>query len=71
MSQEIRLNREKQFSEICELIDFGRESWTGALGVWLDRRYRKMPLDGYDTRYPSTRAFGDRINVKNPVFNRR
>lgn len=71
MSQEIRLNREKQFSEICELIDFEREKWTGDLETWLDRRYRVMPLDGYDTRYPSTRAFGDRINVKNPVFNRR
>ena len=43
----------------------------GDLEVWLDRRYRRMPLDGYDTRYPSTRAFRDNINVKDPVFQRR
>jgi len=71
MSQEIRLNREEAFSEICELIDFDRSRWPEDMEVWLDRRYRVMPLPGYDTRYPSTRAFRDNINVKDPVFQRR
>lgn len=70
MNQGIHLNREKPFSEICELIDFGRESWGEDMDAWLDRRYRVMPLDGYDTRHPRIDRFPDNINVKDPVFQR-
>ena len=71
MSQEIHLNRPIRDEEFIEFIDFGRERWTGDLSVWLDRRYRVMPLPGYDTRYPRIDRFPDNINVKNMVFNRR
>jgi hypothetical protein len=71
MSQEIHLNRPIRDEEFIEFIDFGRERWSGALEVFLDRRYRVMPLEGYNTQYPSTRAFRDNINVKDPVFQRR
>ena len=71
MGQEIHLNRELRDEELIEFIDFGRERWPENMKVWLDRRYRVMPLDGYDTRYPRINSFRDNINVKNPVFNRR
>jgi hypothetical protein len=71
MSQEIHLNMPLRDEEVIEFIDFGRERWTGALSVWLDRRYRVMPLDGYNSRYPSIDASRDNINVKDPVFQRR
>jgi len=71
VGQEIHLNRELRDEELIEFIDFGRERWPENMKVWLDRRYRVMPLDGYDTRYPRINSFRDNINVKNPVFNRR
>lgn len=71
MWQEIHLNRELRDEELIEFIDFGRERWPENMEVWLDRRYRVMPLDGYDTKYPRINSFRDNINVKNPVFNRR
>ena len=70
VGQEIHLNREKPFSEICNLIDFSRSRWPDNMKPWLDRRYRVMPLDGYDTRHPRIDRFHDNINVKNPVFYR-
>lgn len=70
MNQGISLNREKAFSEIYEFIDFARERWPASMDAWLDRRYRVMPLDGYDTRHPRIDRFPDNINVKDPVFQR-
>lgn len=71
MSQEIRLNRPITDEEFIEFIDFERERWPENMHAWLDRRYRVMPLDGYDSRYPRITPFRDKINVKNPVFDRR
>jgi len=71
VSQEIHLNKPIRDEEFIEFIDFERERWPEDMAVWLDRRYRVMPLDGYNSSYPSTHAFRDNINVKNPVFNRR
>jgi hypothetical protein len=70
MNQGISLNREKPFSEIYEFIDFGRERWPENMDAWLDRRYRVMPLDGYNTQHPRIDRFPDNINVKDPVFQR-
>ncbi len=69
--QGISRNIEVSDSEFINFIDFARERWPESMDVWLDRRYRVMPLDGYDTRYPRITAFRDNINVKDPVFNRR
>ena len=71
MSQEIHLNKPIRDEEFIEFIDFERERWPEEMHVWLDRRYRVMPLPGYDSSYPSIHGFRDNINVKNPVFNRR
>ena len=71
MSQEIHLNRPIRDEEFIEFIDFGRERSSVDMEVWLDRRYRVMPLDGYNSRYPSVDASRDNINVKDPVFQRR
>jgi hypothetical protein len=57
--------------ENIEFIDFERAVWPDNMKVWLDRRYRVMPLDGYDSRYRKIDGFRDNINVKDPVFDRR
>ena len=69
--QGISRNIEISDSDFINFIDFARERWPESMDVWLDRRYRVMPLDGYDTRYPRIDRFNDNINVKDPVFNRR
>ena len=71
MSQEIRLNREESDSEFINFIDFERDRWDEDTLIWVERRYRVMPLPGYDTRYPRIDRFRDNINVKDPVFQRR
>ena len=70
MNQGIHLNREIPEDEFVNLIDFGRERWGEGMDAWLDRRYRVLPMDGYDTRYPRIDRFPDNINTKNPVFQR-
>jgi len=71
MGQEIHLNKELRDTDVIEFIDFGRERWPDNMHVWLDRRYRVMPLDGYNSKYPSIDASRDNIDTKNPVFQRR
>lgn len=70
MNQGIHLNREVSDAEFINFIDFERDRWDEGTLVWVERRYRVMPLDGYDTRYPRIDRFSDNIDVKNPVFQR-
>jgi len=70
MSQEIHLNKTISDAEFINFIDFERDRWPENMHAWLDRRYRVMPLDGYDTSNPRIDRFRDNINVKDPVFNR-
>ena len=71
MSQEIHLNREVPDSEFINFIDFERNRWDEGTLVWVERRYRNMPLPGYNTKYPRIDRFSDNINTKNPVFYRK
>lgn len=70
MSQEIHLDVTRE-DDIIEFIDFEKTRWNKELCTWIDRRFRVLPLDGYDTRYPRIDRFRDNIDTKNPVFYRR
>lgn len=70
MSQEIHF-QDLQEDEFIEFIDFEKARWNKELCAWVDRRFRVLPLDGYDTRNPRIDRIRDNIDVKNPVFYRR
>ena len=69
MGQEIYRNTLRE-EDVIEYIDFDREYWPDSMDPWLDRRYRVMPLDGYDTEYPTINRAKININTTNLVIHR-